>query len=78
MKGVSDIHCFTSINNKMTSNECLTAFIFNNYLSAYQTKPQRTMLNVYTLKNKKTNFEEQLMNVFTVREAENHREREII
>jgi len=69
MKGVADIHCFTSINNKMTSNECLTAFIFNNYLSSYVTKPTKTTLNMHHLKNEKANYEEQLMNIFTVREV---------
>lgn len=53
MRGVADIHCFTSINNKMTSNECLTAFIFNNYLSSYQTKPTKTILNINTYKSEK-------------------------
>ncbi len=77
MKGVSDIHCFTSITNKMTSNQCLTAFIFNNYLSAYQTKPTKKSLNIYHLKNEKTNYEDQLLNLFTVRETENNRTREI-
>lgn len=77
MQGAADIHCFTSLTNKLTSNECLTAFIFNNYLSSYQTKPKKTILNVYTMKNEKNNYEEQLMNLFTVRETEVGRERKV-
>lgn len=56
MNGVADIHSFVSIDNKMTSNQCLTAFIFNNYLLSYHTKPKKISLNINTLNIQKLNY----------------------
>lgn len=53
----SNFYSLISINNKMTSNECLTALLFGNHLKQQSIKPKRVMIDLPKLSEQISSFE---------------------
>lgn len=59
------MHCLTVFNNKMTSNDCLTALKFSSYLQHLKLNPSKMIIDVNKLRVERESLEKDVVKTYT-------------